>query len=656
MLISRDRQGTHHGRSNRYGVLIWVSVLFISLNILIRAAVITFDRGWGTLPLSSLLPVFGVGLIHDLAVLSYALVPFAFLALVFSKSPRGRRWFGIAALLALFMFCLVMAFTGVSEFVFWNEFANRFNFIAVDYLLFTREVIGNIKESYSMPLIFGGLLLTAAVLFLFVYRLVWAAAKGHAPTWPKRLVLFVAFLALPALSFFVVNDDLRDRLASNTEKEYAGNGYYEFFRAFRNNNLDYAAFYKTLPAIEATAQLQADLKKGVPSLIFSDPNLPITRNIEAIGKPKPYHVVMVSMESLGSDYVEFFNSRFSKDQYPGLARQKGLTPNLDRLAAEGLSFGNLYATGLRTVRGLEALTLSVPPTPGHAVPMRKNNSGFQTFGGVMQSKGYEPIYVYGGYSYFDNMQSFFGRNGYTVIDRSAIAKEQISHETIWGVADEDLFKLAIREIDQRVSQGKKVFAHVMTTSNHRPFTYPAGRIDIASGTSRAGAVKYSDWAIGELMKEAKTKSWYSNTIFIFVADHTSHGRGKSALPPEHYRIPMIIHAPGIVKPAFIDTMASQIDVAPTVLALLNQSYSSNFYGQDILNAGKNNERAFLSNYLTVGYYQGERVVELGPKRKVSVVDAQSGAPLPLDNQAEQLIRTTVGYFQTAAELLVKQGK
>ncbi len=162
----------------------------------------------------------------------------------------------------------------------------------------------------------------------------------------------------------------------------------------------------------------------------------------------------------------------------------------------------MYATGLRTVRGLEALTLSIPPTPGHAVPMRANNKGFQTIGGVFRDQGYEALYVYGGYSRFDNMRDFFGGNGYTVIDRSAIDPKDISHETIWGVADEDLFRLAVREIDARAAAGTKVFTHVMTTTNHRPFTYPANRIDIASGTGRDGAVKYTDWAIGEFVRLA----------------------------------------------------------------------------------------------------------------------------------------------------------
>ena len=148
-------------------------------------------------------------------------------------------------------------------------------------------------------------------------------------------------------------------------------------------------------------------------------------------------------------------------------------------------FTRLYATGTRTVRGLEALALSLPPTPGHSVVKRPNNENLHTIGEVFADKGYEPIYLYGGYGYFDNMEHFFGSNGYTFIDRSAIAdKADIHYENIWGVADEDLFTLTLRELDKRHAAGRPFFAHVMTTSNHRPFTYPAGRVDIAAGHRR----------------------------------------------------------------------------------------------------------------------------------------------------------------------------
>src|SRR5258706_12440908 len=103
------------------------------------------------------------------------------------------------------------------------------------------------------------------------------------------------------------------------------------------------------------------------------------------------------------------------------------------------------------------------------------------------------------------METFFSGNGYTVVDRTAIKSGEISFENIWGVADEDLFRLAIAELDKRYAARKPFFAHIMTVSNHRPFAYPPGRIDIPSGTGREGAVKYTDFAIGQFIDDARAK-------------------------------------------------------------------------------------------------------------------------------------------------------
>jgi phosphoglycerol transferase MdoB-like AlkP superfamily enzyme len=386
--------------------------------------------------------------------------------------------------------------------------------------------------------------------------------------------------------------------------------------------------------------LRHEFAEARSTATFTNGGHPMERRIVAPGAPKPLNVVLVTIESLGSDYVESFGGR------------PGLTPNLDRLGAEGLRFTNLYATGTRTVRGLEALSLSVPPTPGHAVLTRKNNKGFQTLGGVFKEQGYEPLYIYGGYSYFDNMNDFFGGNGYTVVDRTSLARSDISHETIWGVADEDLFKMVLREMDARAASGGKVFAHVMTTSNHRPYTYPEGRIDIPSKTGRPGAVKYTDWAIGNFMREAATRPWFKDTLFVFVADHTSNGRGRTDLPPENYRIPLIVYAPGVLQPRTIDAVASLIDVGPTILALLNVSYTSRFFGQDILTEGQRHQRALMANYLTVGHMEDGIVVELSPKRRARVLEAGSGRELRTDNEAvASAIEEAISYYQVADRVL-----
>ncbi len=365
--------------------------------------------------------------------------------------------------------------------------------------------------------------------------------------------------------------------------------------------------------------------------------MPIEREVAGKGPERRLNVVLVSVESLSAEFMAAFGNR------------QGITPNLDRLAKESLFFTRVYATGTRTVRGLEALSLSMPPTPGYSVVKRPNNENLLTVGEVFNAKGYESLYVYGGYGYFDNMNYFFSNNGYTVVDRTAIPASAIHHENIWGVADEDLFTLALAEADRRHAAGRPFFAHVMTTSNHRPYTYPEGRIDIPSGTGREGAVKYTDWAIGDFLARAREKPWFADTVFVIVADHGASARGKTDLPVDRFHIPLLVHSPRHVAPREVGFIASQIDVGPTLLALLDFSYRSRFFGHDILEEGEKHQRALLANYQTVGYLEDGMLVELRPKSVVRVTDATTGAELPVSGRAKELVDEAVGYYQSASQ-------
>lgn len=627
----------------RFRILTWAGAVFLVVNFLLRLGLIVFDGDPSNLLPWNTLPIILVGLIYDVGVLGFFLVPLALLATLISDSPRARRIHGVLASAWLFLALLGLLFSSIAEILFWNEFSTRFNFIAVDYLIYTRETIGNVLQSYAIGPLAAGLLVVASGIFLGIFRPFWAAATAPGNPRTQRFIAFGAFLLLPAFFSIVVGDAPRDLLRSNSARELADNGYNAFVRAFRANDIDFQQFYSTIGKSEAIAEIRAEFSEAESSAVFTGGANPIERTISAVGAARPLNVVLVTMESLGWDYVESLGGR------------KGLTPNLDRLGREGLLFTQLYATGTRTVRGLEAISLSLPPTPGLAVLARKNNKGFQTLGGVLKMHGYDPVFIYGGYSYFDNMSDFFGGNGYTVVDRTSLASQDITHETIWGVADEDLFKMVLREMDSRAATGRKIFAHIMTTSNHRPFTFPAGRIDISSGTGREGAVKYSDWAIGNFMRQAAARPWFKDTMFVFVADHTSRGRGRTDLPMENYRIPLIIYSPGNVAPAGIHTLASQIDVAPTLLALLNLGYTSQFFGQDILSEGQHHKRVFMANYLTVGYVEDGVLVELSPKQRSRVVNAASGRQLaPGDSRAKSTLVEAIAYYQLANDILRSQ--
>lgn len=626
--------------AGRYGTLVLVAATWFAASLTTRLLLLAYEGDATLLVASTIARIAVVGLLYDAAALSWLILPFAALAQVWPAGERGNRGHRRTAGLTFCALVGALSFQMLAELLFWNEFSSRFNFIAVDYLVYTREVVGNIWQSYPIGWLLVAVAAATVVAIAALGPICFRMAGGPAPGLRVRAAVSVVLASLPALFYLGLGEGPHRLLATPVERELAGNGLYALFQAYRNNDLDYGTFYATLPSPRVAETLAAELLEARAGGATIVPGESFEREVRPDRPAIRKNVVLISIESLGADYVEAFGGR------------PGLTPNLSRLADESLTFHRLYATGLRTVRGLEALTLSLPPTPGQAVPIRKRNRGLMSLGSVLKERGYDTLYLYGGYSFFDNMKDFFGGAGYEVKDRTNIAGSRIHHETIWGVADEDLFDMALEELDRRAADGHSFFAHIMTTSNHRPYTYPEGRVDIPSHSGRDGAVKYTDWAIGRFLRQAATKPWFGDTVFVLVADHTSEGRGRIDLPPENYRIPLWIHAPGFVAPGRIDWIASQIDIAPTVLGLLNIPYRSRFFGQDILREGQFHQRAFMANYLTVGYMEAGLVVELAPQHRVRVVRAVDGMPVRSDDPvARHYIEEAVSHYQMAARYI-----
>ena len=537
------------------------------------------------------------------------------------------------------MYLLVVV--AVAEWVFWDEFASRFNFIAVDYLVYTHEVLGNIWESYPVGLWLSLLAIPSIAIGWIVSRPIRVALDHPAP-WSTRLAALAPWILTPIAAFFFVSAELRQQPGSDVANELSGNGAYEFFAAFRNNELSYPRFYATLPE-ERALQVAREVVDGDNPYWIQRERGGMHRVVYSPGEDKRLNVVLVSVESLGAEFLGTFGNT------------EGITPNLDALARESLSFTQVYATGNRTVRGMEALALSLPPTPGQSIVKRPNNEHLFSLGSIFEDRGFDTAFIYGGYGYFDNLNYFFSNNDYRVVDRTAIPGADIHYENIWGVADEDLFTLALGEMDESKRRGgpsRPFFMHVMTTSNHRPYTYPPGRIDIASGTGRSGAVKYTDFTIGEFLRKAKAHDWYNDTIFIITADHGASARGTSQIPVDRYRVPLFIYSPAHVAPGRFDRLMSQIDIGPTLLGLLDMSYSSKFYGHDVFRVPPSEDRALVGNYQTLGYMKDGRLVTLMPGRKVSVAPLPGvlGLPPPGGVSEARLTEEAIGIYQSASAL------
>ena len=620
---------------HRFGPVALLAILLIGISTITRFAFLIYSFKNAGLNFSTLLGVFSLGLFFDIVNASYFIISLVLYLWLVPENIFHKKWhvYFLAGFFSVLTFILL--FNAVSEWFFWDEFNTRFNFIAVDYLVYTNEVLGNIQQSYPIPWIIAGLLSLTGIVLYFLFPLL-KLSSNHSMRFKKRSVFALGLLMLPVLSFFTVNTRYHQFSKNTFANELSGNGMYELFAAYLNNELNYNQFYKTLDdkvSFEVTRKL---LETRESKYLNADP-FDLQRTITHEGPEKKLNVVMISVESLSADFLGAFGNT------------NNITPFLDSLSNESLFFTKLYATGTRTVRGLEALSLCIPPTPGQSIVRRPNNENLFSLGKVFTDKGYESKYIYGGYGYFDNMSYFFSNNNYTVADRSLLKDEDIDYENVWGVADENLFTLAEREIEKTLKNGKPIFAHVMTTTNHRPFTYPEGRIDIPSHTSREGAVKYTDYAIGKFIKSCRNKPWFDHTVFVIVADHCASSAGKTELPVNKYHIPLFIYSPANIPAAKMDRLMSQIDLGPTLLGLLNFSYTSKFYGYDMYQLEEGRERAFISTYQSLGFIKDGKLVILAPQKKASEVKPNfedgSAENTTID---ENLLQEALAWYQSSS--------
>lgn len=580
---------------------------------------------WGFL---TIVTTAGVLLLTSMVSFLYLVIPYV---IFLTFLPRGKQNSLLDKCVTIFLYTIFVSsslFEEISSIVFWDEFTAAFNFIAVDYLVYTHEVLSNIYQSYPVIWFILGIIIATAVIVLATERFLFT--KLEAPKFGKRLFHLVIYALICLLAYLNIDMSKLEINSNRYNNELSKEGTYSLFSAFLKNELSYDDFYITHNKEQNLAILQQQL--AAKDSEFLAPTQNISRKITPAGLPKRANVIVVLMESMGAT---FLNENRSPEQLQ-------ITPNLTKLSREGIFFSKAYATGTRSVRGIEAVTLSVPPLPGQSIIRRPDNENLYTIGTVFRDKGYETKWIYGGYGYFDNMNYFFENNGFEVIDRTAWNKDEVTFANAWGAADEDTFNKVILEADKSYAKGKPFFNIILTISNHRPYTYPDGRIDLPSGKARReGAVKYADYAIGKFLEDAKTKPWFDNTVFVFVADHTAGAAGNEEITIADHHIPAIIYAPKIFKPQRINLPVSQIDIMPTLLGLLNFNYESRFYGQNVLEKTYQ-PRFFVSNYQKLGFVKNSIELILKPVKQYSYTPTSVTNPQPIIDEA-------VAYYQQASD-------
>lgn len=646
---------------SRFATLKAFVLFYIIISFLVRLSLFIWsfsevDKGFFTI-----LRTFLTGTFFDIGTISFFTIPFCIYLLVLPKKWNGTIFDKVVMYFGFFIGTLILYFSFFGEFTFWEEFQRRYNFIAVDYLIYTYEVVNNINESYPLPILISVLLLLV-ILTLFIVIKIGAFKNSFlsSTTFKEKLIATTPWLAIFLIFSTLITNEKADWSENRYNNELSKAGIYSFFAAFRNNELEYTDFYKTIDTKKAFTIVKSEYTKNGDILINKNENS-ISRNIiitDTLVTAKKPNVIFICIESLSGKYLNSLGGDYN------------ITPTLDSLANNSLFFTNLFATGTRTVRGMEAITLSIPPTPGRSIVKRKNNTKLFTIGEVFKQQGYERNFFYGGDGYFDNMNSYFGGNGFNIVDRGRgflldksitttrtnIEDDEVTFENAWGVCDDDIYNKVLKEADKAHLTGKPFFDFVMTTSNHKPYTYPENKIDIPSGNGRHGAIKYTDFAIKQFINKAKNKPWFKNTVFVIMSDHCASSAGRWELDVQNYQIPALIFNIPDAKFEKVNKLCSQIDLFPTLFSKLGWEYESNLFGVDILKMKPKNERAFIGNYRKLGLLKENKVMILGDQNKANFYtwnrkdNSLTSTPINQD-----FLENTISFYQVADYLYSNNG-
>ncbi len=513
--------------------------------------------------------VLGIGLRVDFITLGWMLsVPVLLLPL--AAWPRTQALWTRFTRLWLAGFILTALILELSSPSFVGEYELRPNHLALDYLGNLHEVSGMLWGAFR-----GSLMVGLGALAIGLYLMMRWVRSSVVPA-PRRLGLLVLWPLAIALTTLLIRGTLDHRPANpalfarwsdSLVNQIALNSTYSIgYAAYAlRHERDVGEIYGKLPEAELRAWLRQDPRyvnapAATPTLHRLQPTRP---------RAQPLNLVLVVEESLGADFS-------------GRLGGRGLTPNLDRWADAGIWFESLYATGTRSARGLEAIVSGFPPSPAQPVLKRERaQTNFTTLASVLRDAGYRTGFTYGGGSHFDNMRGFFLGNGFdTVFDEHDYVDPKFRGS--WGVSDEDLFDQTLKQVGAMHADGKPFFQLVFTSSNHTPFEFPLGRLAAEHdepGTLE-GAVRYADHAVGAFLDAARKEPWFESTVVMVVADHDIRVYGDDVVPLPRFRIPGLIVGADI--PAMtIKSLASQIDLAPTLLSLMGVEADVPFPGYDL---------------------------------------------------------------------------
>ncbi len=612
-----------------------ISLLFLSLSriclMLWHSERVSAVDGWWQ--------IFGYGIRIDLVLIGMlAGIPAVLTLLLSGVSHLNSIWNSLCRIWLTVGLWLIV-FMEVSTPPFIIEYDLRPNYLFAEYLIYPREVISMLWSGHKAELLSS--IVISCIALYGGWRIFgrYSSFKGSQPRWYERPIGAVMLLLLVALA---VRSTLQHRPINPSytafSKDPLINGltlnstYSMLYSVYSlKNEVGSAGIYPTLSDDVVKAEIRKAM--GIPEKQFLSKLLPsLHRQIPTRQLARPKNLVIILEESLGAKYV-------------GTLGGLPLTPEFDQLTKSGWLFEQLYSTGTRSIRGIEAVITGFVPTPARSVvKLPKAQHNFFTIAQLLKNRGYDTSFIYGGEGHFDNMSSFFLGNGFNQVIDERDYESPIFAAT-WGVSDEDLFNKAHQTFVQLQKQDKPFFSLIFSSSNHDPFEYPEGRIEPYEQPAYTlhNAVKYADYAMGKFIRMAQASPYWKDTLFLIVADHDARVGGADLVPIDGFHIPGLILGDGI-EPLRDQRIVSQIDLAPTLLSLMGIEAEHPMIGIDLSSRPMDYiGRAIMQYDRNQAYMRGNRVIILQPDKQPVQFIYDNGGKLNRDSLDQDLAREAIAH-------------
>ncbi|HEY0945734.1 MAG TPA: LTA synthase family protein [Opitutaceae bacterium] len=653
---------------------VFLGVFFLSALTLLRFGTYLFSH-YGRMPLEQAAAAFGLGLRYDLRIVAGALLAVLALGALPPlhpfKSLRARRFWFI--LLTAFGAALVVFYA--ADFIHYRYLHQRLNASALGFLRDAQISAGMAWQTYPIGRIALGMIAAVAALTTGIVRLHRRADAGASADELGRAGRITAFASAILLCLvgmfgrigqfplrwsdaFGLRDDASAHLALNPVQS--------FFSSLSFRASTYDAAQVRAHAERMRAYLGAAVADDSERLTFE-------RRVPArTGAAARPNVVLVICESFSG----YKSSMWGNPLDP--------SPFFATLCRDGVFFDNCFTPHFGTARGVWATITGIPDVEPTKTASR-NPALVDQHTIINEFTGYEKLYFLGGSSSWANIRGLLTNNieGLRLYEEDSFKSRRVD---TWGVSDTSLF---LETNDVLRAQTKPFFAIIQTAGNHRPYTIPEedldefARIELSAAELKQGgfesndefnAFRYSDFAFRKFIEAARKESYFENTIFVFIGDHGIGGDAGTMFPTAWteqgltaFHVPLLLYAPKLLPPQRVHSVASMVDLLPTVAGAAGISYRNTGLGRDLLrqqqiDGGRSNVAFVIDQHnrsigVVHGAYYGSHQREGG---RESLAWADFAAPPPAARAAPELLadykQWSEAFHETARYLLFNNQK